>query len=89
MEQKSSEFGVEFQKQERWIAAAATNASYTPGQNSGKKEVSEIILSLLFYDLLHHRQIFVWTPENGGSESQNPPNFWPKHLVREGVVLLQ
>lgn len=72
-EQKSSDLWTKFQKQIRWIAVAKSNVSNIAGGNSDIKGVSERFSSPLFSDLLHHRQIFVRSPENGGSESKNVP----------------
>ena len=54
----------------------------------GSSEVASPFRPFLFFDLLHHRQIFVQTPGSEGRESKNPPTFCPEHLIKEGVVLL-
>lgn len=88
MEQKSSDFWTKFQKQKISTALAEADVSNMPGGERGIKAVSELFSSFLFSDLLHHRQIFVWTREKRRSKSKNVPKFSPKHLVREGEVLL-
>ena len=75
MKQKSSDVWPKFQKQKRRIAVAEANVSNTPSGNYDKKGVSELSSSFIFFGLLHHRQILVWTPENEGSESKIAPNF--------------
>ena len=60
-EQKSSDVWTKFQEQKRWIAVAGTNVSNIPRGKSGIKQIGEPFSSFLLSDLLHHRQIFVWT----------------------------
>ncbi len=74
-EQKSCDFWTKSQKSTRWTATAKTFDSNILGGNLGIKRVSELFSFFPFFDLLHHRQIFVSSPENGRSESKNGPKF--------------
>ena len=90
IEQKSSDFWTKFQKKKRWIAAADNRYLIYLRLGLCKKGSSEVASSFYpfcSFDLLHHRQIFVQTPESEGSESKNPPEFCSKHLIGEAVVL--